>query len=177
MLRYVAPLQRELRHLGSKVPKRAHPTAVSTGEQETFGQRMAEHSAALIGSWRFLGIQACFLAAWVVVNGLRIAGFDPPPFILLNLLLSFQAGFTGPILLIAANVGAIRDHRQFDRMERLERRSEDMEENVMGKLASLEQRLEDALSYVRDPAPAAPTPPAPLPAPVKRSHHKKVPVA
>jgi uncharacterized membrane protein len=174
MMKYVAPIFGQLRHLDARIPKRGKPTAVST-ESETFGQRLAEHAAALIGSWRFLLVQACLLALWVLVNGLRITGFDPPPFILLNLLLSFQAGFTGPILLIAANVGAIKDHRQYDRMESLERREEDMEENILARLDKINRRLDEALSYVRDPPLPAPVdPPAPPPAPVKRSHHKKV---
>jgi uncharacterized membrane protein len=74
----------------------------------TYGQRLAEHVAASLGSWWFLGGQACFLVAWMIFGVLTLV--DRPPWIGLNLMLSFQAGFTGPILLIAANAAAIRDH-------------------------------------------------------------------
>ena len=125
MMRYVAPLEKRLRHL-TPPDARAHLFRVHGGvasEQDvTLGQRLAEHAAATIGSWAFLAVQSGLLALWVLVNAVRLAGFDPPPFILLNLMLSFQAAFTGPILLIAANVGALRDHKQYDRMEEMERR-------------------------------------------------------
>ena len=67
--------------------------------------------ARVIGSWRFLIIQSALLAAWIVFNtyALVLEHWDPAPFILLNLMLSFQAAYTGPVLLIAANRSAERD--------------------------------------------------------------------
>ena len=60
--------------------------------------------AKRIGSWRFLIIQSVFLTFWIVLNAIAfIQHWDPYPFILLNLMLSFQAAYTGPILLIATN--------------------------------------------------------------------------
>lgn len=140
MLKYVAPLSQKLRHISPPtVPARKHPTAMTPHKagEATTSQRLAEHAAALVGSWKFLIVQAGVLAAWVVVNSLRLAGFDPPPFILLNLLLSFQAAFTGPVLLIAANVGALRDHRQYDRIEHLSQQNEELIE----RLSDLEQQI------------------------------------
>ncbi len=90
-----------------------HPRRARVHETTT-GERLADQAAGLIGSWRFLIVQACLLAAWVLVNAIRLAGFDPPPFILLNLCLSFQAAFTGPVLLIAANRAAQRDRKRDD---------------------------------------------------------------
>lgn len=67
--------------------------------------------ARVIGSWRFLIIQSALLAAWIIFNtyALFLEHWDPAPFILLNLMLSFQAAYTGPVLLIAANRSAERD--------------------------------------------------------------------
>ena len=61
--------------------------------------------SATIGSWRFLIIQSIILAIWILLNvtELVIRPWDVYPFILLNLALSFQAAYTGPILLIASN--------------------------------------------------------------------------
>lgn len=56
----------------------------------------------------------CFIAfilplTMVLMRAGGVHAFDKPPFILLNLMLSFQAAYTGPILLIAANRSAERD--------------------------------------------------------------------
>ena len=66
---------------------------------------LADRCAAVIGSWAFIGGQAFLLAMWLFINSLgpKSAKWDKPPFILLNLMLSFQAAFTGPVLLMAAN--------------------------------------------------------------------------
>lgn len=53
-----------------------------------------------MGSWAFVFTSLVFLAVWMLVN--RNTGFDPYPFILLNLVLSCVAALQGAILLIAA---------------------------------------------------------------------------
>lgn len=68
-------------------------------ERKTLADRCAE----TIGSWTFIGGQAIALCLWITINGSKLISADPYPFILLNLLLSTQAAFTGPILLMAAN--------------------------------------------------------------------------
>lgn len=81
----------------------------------TVGERAADRAASLIGSWRFLIGQSLVLAAWIVGNSIALTRhFDPFPYILCNLALSFQAAFTGPVLLIAANRAAQRDRRRDD---------------------------------------------------------------
>lgn len=69
----------------------------------SFGQRLAEKVASVVGSWRFIICQTLLLTIWVVLNSLHIIRFDAYPFILLNLFLSLQAAYTGPMILIAAN--------------------------------------------------------------------------
>lgn len=88
-----------------------HPVNQAQLDRATLGQRAAERLARIIGSWRFLIVQSCLLATWIVLNvvELTIHPWDPYPFILLNLMLSFQAAYTGPVLLIAANRSAERD--------------------------------------------------------------------
>jgi uncharacterized membrane protein len=65
----------------------------------TLGQRAADAMRNGMGSWRFVIASIVFLAAWVETDG---AGFDPPPYFILNLLLSCVAALQGAILLIAA---------------------------------------------------------------------------
>jgi len=90
------------------VPHR-HPVNQQHLDNATFGQRTAEHMAKVIGSWRFLIIQSTLLAGWIIFNSDSGRAWDVFPFILLNLMLSFQAAYTGPVLLIAANRSAERD--------------------------------------------------------------------
>jgi uncharacterized membrane protein len=70
----------------------------------TYGEYLADQIAALVGSWRFIIVQSAILALWIVLNVVAwVQHWDPYPFILLNLVLSFQAAFTAPILMMAQN--------------------------------------------------------------------------
>ena len=70
-------------------------------ETLTPGQRAADRMRNGMGSWAFIGIFVGFMALWALIN-LTVKGWDPYPFILLNLFLSMLAGLQGAILLIAA---------------------------------------------------------------------------
>jgi uncharacterized membrane protein len=68
------------------------------------GGRLADAVAGTVGSWRFVLLQSGLLLAWIVGNALvGNAAWDPFPFILLNLLLSFQAAYTAPIIMMSQN--------------------------------------------------------------------------
>ena len=70
----------------------------------TRGQRLADFVAATIGSWRFIIIQSSVIAVWITGNVLAgESAWDPYPFILLNLLLSFQAAYTAPAIMMSQN--------------------------------------------------------------------------
>lgn len=95
--------------------RRQHPALQKHDQQRTRGERIADRAAAGIGSWAFLGAQSVFLACWMVANGLMLtpaARWDRYPFILLNLCLSFQAAYTGPVLLLAGKRQEARDRDQ-----------------------------------------------------------------
>ena len=66
--------------------------------------RLADRLAAWVGSWTFLITQSVILSAWI---GLNISAWmnrwDPYPFNLLNLALSFQSAYAAPILMISQN--------------------------------------------------------------------------
>lgn len=77
-----------------------HPPSVSADE----AQQLADKVAATIGSWRFVIVQSTAIAIWVTGNVLTGSGaWDPYPFILLNLLLSFQAAYTAPAIMMSQN--------------------------------------------------------------------------
>ena len=78
----------------------------------TRGQRLADGVAATIGSWRFIVIQSTAIALWITGNVLVGANsWDPYPFILLNLLLSFQAAYTAPAIMMSQNRQSELDRR------------------------------------------------------------------
>lgn len=76
-----------------------HP-GVRTGNKLTRGERAADVVRNGMGSWPFVVAFLAFMAIWAGFNGKH--GFDPYPFILLNLFLSMVAGLQGAILLISA---------------------------------------------------------------------------
>jgi uncharacterized membrane protein len=84
---------------GPRTLIRRHP-GVRRGDQLTRGERAADRLRNGMGSWTFVFAALVFLAGWMLGNG--GSGFDPYPFILLNLILSCLAAMQGAILLIAA---------------------------------------------------------------------------
>ena len=83
-------------------------------DPEMFG-RWSEKVARFIGSARFIGWMTVFVAVWVLWNttapdDLR---FDPFPFIFLTLILSLQASYAAPLILLAQNRQADRDRVQY----------------------------------------------------------------
>jgi uncharacterized membrane protein len=81
-----------------------HPH-VRSGSELSFGERAADILKRSFGSWPFLGLLNLFIGVWVVLHLFGIVHFDPYPFILLNLLLSWLAAQQGGALQIAANRG------------------------------------------------------------------------
>ena len=78
----------------------------------TRGQRFADKVASTIGSWRFILFQSTAIAIWITGNVLAGRGaWDPYPFILLNLLLSFQAAYTAPAIMMSQNRQSELDRR------------------------------------------------------------------
>jgi uncharacterized membrane protein len=124
--------------------------------ERTFGQRVADSVAATMGSWTFIVIQSVVLVIWIVVNVIAwVSHWDPYPFILLNLALSFQAAYAAPFIMISQNRQAERDRHQADedyrtnveaeqRIEDLQRQLAAIEMNVLNRILEiLEKRLPD----------------------------------
>lgn len=100
--------------------KHDHPPIMDVNkvadERLTTGDRIADAVSATIGSWRFIIIQSIVLALWIAANvvfftliELRYLSWDPYPFILLNLALSFQAAFAAPFVMMSQNRQAAKD--------------------------------------------------------------------
>ncbi|HLQ60405.1 MAG TPA: DUF1003 domain-containing protein [Candidatus Acidoferrales bacterium] len=102
----------ERKKSGQAVARRGHqhPVNVVHHDKATFGERLADTIAAGIGSWTFLVVQTSLVILWVALNLLGwFLKWDPYPFILLNLMFSVQAAYTGPILLLAGNRQSQKD--------------------------------------------------------------------
>jgi uncharacterized membrane protein len=71
-------------------------------QSRTFGERFADFVVVWVGSWTFLIIQSFLLVIWMILN--VVAWWNPwdlYPFILLNLVLSFEAAFATPVILMS----------------------------------------------------------------------------
>lgn len=71
----------------------------------TIGQRVADKVASFGGSWTFIISFGVFIAIWICINifWLINKGFDPYPFILLNLILSCLASLQAPVIMMSQN--------------------------------------------------------------------------
>jgi uncharacterized membrane protein len=121
------------------VGTRVRNTKPKPPEEKTLADRCAE----IIGSWVFIGSQATALALWIVFNGTLLVKADPYPFILLNLLLSTQAAFTGPILLMASNRQSQIDRKRDVAHYELDVQEKETIHHMASDLESLAKRLED----------------------------------
>ncbi len=82
-------------------------------ERLTMGQRVSDRVANVLGSWPFIISQSIILVIWIAVNVYLVTmemvhpgylkAWDPYPFILLNLVLSLQAAYAGPVVMMSQN--------------------------------------------------------------------------
>lgn len=124
----------------------------------SFGERVSDRVAAVVGSWRFVIIQSVVMVVWLALNIVAwTKHWDPYPFILLNLVLSFQAAYTAPIILMSQNrQSAIdRDAAEHDydvnlkaelEIELLHQKLDLLREEEIGRLIQIIERLEARLS-------------------------------
>ena len=94
-----------LQHLRDLRRGQRKPELTSSDEPPlTRGQMIADWFVAGLGSWPFIIGQSIVLAFWIVLNVTAvIQHWDPYPFILLNLALSFQAAYAAPFIMMAQN--------------------------------------------------------------------------
>jgi uncharacterized membrane protein len=93
--------------------------------QRTFGERVSDRLASFGGSWTFIGIFFAMLVVWMAFNVWATSRdvFDPYPFILLNLVLSFQAAYTGPVVMMSENRQAAKDRDEAEHDFEVNRRA------------------------------------------------------
>ncbi len=111
-------------------------------DKRTFGQRIADKVASFGGSWTFIISFMIFLVLWIFTNlyFLSNKGFDPYPFILLNLILSCIAALQAPIIMMSQNRQEEKDR---------ERAKMDFQVNLKAEqeIRTLQKKLDHILDH------------------------------
>ena len=122
-------------------------------DPETFG-RLSERFARALGTARFLVYMSAFVLSWVLWNTLGPEGlrYDEFPFIFLTLILSLQASYAAPLILLAQNRQADRDRIALNEDRAQNARSIADTEYLTRELASLRIALGDVATrdYLRN---------------------------
>jgi uncharacterized membrane protein len=95
------------------LPRRGKRSLRPAYNSEAFGQ-LSERFARFLGTANFLVYMTVFVLTWVLWNAFAPTQFrfDPFPFIFLTLILSLQASYAAPLILLAQNRQADRDRIQ-----------------------------------------------------------------
>ena len=119
-------------------------------ERLTFGQRIADKVADTIGSWPFIITQSIILVVWITLNAAAwIHRWDPYPFILLNLMLSFQAAYAGPVIMMSQNRQASKDRLAAEIDHQVNTKAELEIGNLILRLDELERAIEESQSELK----------------------------
>ena len=111
-------------------------------EKMTFGQRTADWVANTMGSWKFIVIQSIILAVWILLNIVAwVKHWDPYPFILMNLVLSTQAAYAAPIIMMSQNRQATKDRLEAHNDYLVNQKAEEEIRAILDHLAAQDQAL------------------------------------
>lgn len=114
-------------------------------DPDAFGQ-FSEAIARFLGTARYLVIQSVIVAIWVVLNLFDMTRFDEYPFIFLTLVLSLQASYAAPLILLAQNRQEDRDREQLERDRELAALTQAETEYLARELAGVRLALADVVT-------------------------------
>src|SRR5437588_1589462 len=115
------------------------------------GERIADAFAAIMGSWRFIIVQTAMLVVWVVLNVIAwIHHWDPYPFILLNLALSFQAAYAAPIIMMSQNRQAAKDRLMAEQDYVINTKAEEEVKEIMHHLEQQDDVMIEILGRLEE---------------------------
>jgi uncharacterized membrane protein len=160
ILRAVDALEDQLEQLLGPRPNPPLPVIRNVNavvaEQMSVGDRVADAVAITMGSWRFIGIQSALLTVWVMLNVIGwMNHWDPYPFILLNLALSFQAAYSAPIIMISQNRQAAKDRIMAEEDFRVNHVAEDEIRAIITHLERQDRVMLHILARLAQPEKAA----------------------
>ena len=106
----------------------------------------SESIARFLGTGRYLVIQSFVVVTWVIVNIYEPFQFDGYPFIFLTLVLSLQASYAAPLILLAQNRQEDRDNEQLERDRSMAARTQADTEYLARELAGVRLVLADLVT-------------------------------
>lgn len=119
-------------------------------EEETLGERIADHVASFGGSWIFITSFALVLITYASLNvGLAARAWDPYPFILLNLFLSMLAAIQAPVIMMSQNRQDKKDRLRGELDFEVNRRAETEIQGLAHKINLIGDKIGDVEELVR----------------------------
>ena len=125
-------------------------------QQTTTGQRVADRLAKVVGSWPFIIYQSILIIVWMGVNSYLVymaasdsnyfQSWDPYPFILLNLVLSFQAAYTGPVVMMSQNRQNEKDRLAAEHDYQINKKAEEEIKVIMDHLVHHDMIMAEIVS-------------------------------
>jgi hypothetical protein len=106
-----------------------------------FGYDLADRISNFVGSWPFIIVQSIILTIWVIANVRGLASFDPYPFILLNLFLSFQAAYATPMILMSSNRQAEMDRKRIEKDTSIEKETNKLAKETVAIIDKINKTL------------------------------------
>lgn len=133
------------------IPRESKRSIRPNYDPETLG-RLSERFARFIGTARFLVYMTIFVVAWMIWNALgpKELRFDEYPFIFLTLLLSLQASYAAPLILLAQNRQADRDRVTSQEDRSRDERNLAVTEYMVRELASMRKELLEEIKRLKD---------------------------
>ncbi|MCB8920293.1 MAG: DUF1003 domain-containing protein [Ardenticatenaceae bacterium] len=111
-------------------------------QQATIGERAADWVAKAVGSWTFIIGQILLLMLWAVLNIISlVTHWDPYPFILMNLILSLQAAFTAPVIMMSQNRQSNMDRLEAKNDYAINQKAEEEVRAILEHLAAQDEAL------------------------------------
>ena len=117
-----------------------------------FGQGLSDRVAGFVGSWQFIIWQTVILLIWMYINVEQLVHFDPYPFILMNLLLSSQAAYATPMILMSSNRQAAKDREELLKDLKVDQESKELLHEVMILLTKIEEDIKLDRQAIKDHA-------------------------
>jgi uncharacterized membrane protein len=124
--------------------------ALPSYDPETWA-RVAERFARFLGTWKFIGYMTLAIVVWVLINIFTPWHPDHYPFIFLTLMLSLQASYAAPLILLAQNRQADRDRVQYEQDRALSVRGVEDAEYLAREVAAIRVALGEVATrdYIR----------------------------
>ena len=134
-----------------ETPRESRRALRPSYDPETFG-RLSEKFARFIGTAQFLVYMTIFVTAWILWNvfGPQELRFDEYPFIFLTLLLSLQASYAAPLILLAQNRQSDRDRVTSQEDRARDERNLAVTEFMVREIAAMRKELVQEIKEILD---------------------------